>query len=256
MRYFIILLFASFSHLLVRAQSSARDYYELRIYTTTSSDQGNRLDQYLKDGLLPALHRAGIKNVGVFKPVSDTSSQHPLYVLIPYRSLNDIENIPSKIEKDNKYLSDASDYINSAYNNLPYQRMEKIILKAFPGSPHLQVPQLSSPKKDRVYELRSYEGPTEKLHEAKLKMFNTGGEIGLFKRLGFNAVFYSEVLAGHHMPNLMYMTTFENMQARDSHWKSFNEDPQWVKLKADKQYENTVSHSDISLLHPTDYSDL
>jgi hypothetical protein len=36
-----------------------------------------------------------------------------------------------------------------------------------------------------------------------------GGEVPLFVRLGFNAVFYGEVIVGSHMPNLMYMTTFE-----------------------------------------------
>jgi hypothetical protein len=33
-------------------------------------------------------------------------------------------------------------------------------------------------------------------------------------------VFYAEVLSGLRMPNLMYMTSFENKEDRDAHWKT------------------------------------
>jgi hypothetical protein len=88
-----------------------------------------------------------------------------------------------------------------------------------------------------------------------VKMFNTGDEVGIFDRLGFNAIFYAEVLAGRSMPNLMYMTSFNDMASRDQHWKAFGDDPAWNKLKADKQYDNTVSHIDIWFLSPAEYSD-
>ena len=86
-------------------------------------------------------------------------------------------------------------------------------------------------------------------------MFNDGDEIGLFKRLGFNATFYGEVIAGSKMPNLMYMTCHENKNARDSNWKAFVEDAQWKKLSSMGEYQNTVSHMDIHFLYPTDFSD-
>ena len=38
-------------------------------------------------------------------------------------------------------------------------------------------------------------------------------------------MFYASVLAGARMPNLMYMTTFENQAERDAHWKTFGDDP-------------------------------
>ena len=125
------------------------------------------------------------------------------------------------------------------------------------GVPALaQMGKLTGDKKSRVYELRSYESPTEKLYRTKVKMFNVGDEVGIFNRLGFNAIFYAEVLAGKKMPNLMYMTSFESMEERDAHWKAFGSDPEWEKLKADKQYDNTVSHIDITFLYPAEYSDL
>lgn len=239
------------------ANSPEREFYEIRIYQFTNAGQEQIIDLYLKDALIPALHRAGIKKVGAFKPIgNDTASIRKAYILIPYHSLIELDAIDGKLEKDKTYLDAGSDYINAAHNNPPYTRFAKIILKAFTGSPVMSTPDLSGSRKERVYELRSYEGGTEKLYKTKLKMFNTGDEIGLFKKLGFNAVFYGEVLAGTAMPNLMYMTTFKNQQSRDEHWKSFVDSPEWNKLKADKQYDNTVSHTDITFLYPTEYSDL
>ena len=133
--------------------------------------------------------------------------------------------------------------------------MENIVLHAFELAPKMNVPNLTSPKSDHVYELRSYESGTEKLYRNKVQMFNQGGEVKLFDRLKFNAVFYAEVIAGSHMPNLMYMTSFENMQERDAHWKTFGTDPEWKQLSGLPQYQKNVSKADIMLLRAADYSD-
>jgi hypothetical protein len=87
-------------------------------------------------------------------------------------------------------------------------------------------------------------------------MFNEGGEIPLFKRLEFNAVFYADVINGSHMPNLMYMTSFENMAEREAHWKAFFADDAWKKLVVLPEYQHNVSKAEIFLLHATDYSEL
>ena len=105
------------------------------------------------------------------------------------------------------------------------------------------------------YELRSYEAPTEEYYKRKVDMFNAGGEVILFDRLGFNAVFYAEVLSGPTMPNLMYMTTHENQETRDANWKNFVDSPEWTKLKVMPKYQNTVSKNVTLFLYPTEYSD-
>ncbi len=54
----------------------------------------------------------------------------------------------------------------------------------------------------------------------------------------------------------MYMTSFENMASRETHWKEFVESPVWIAMKAKVEYQTpNVSHIDINLLYPTDYSD-
>jgi len=234
----------------------AREYYQITIYHFSSVEQEKVLDNYLQNALLPALHRIQINNVGVFKAWSnDTASAKLLYMFLPVKSLDMLTRIPDKLKKDNSYNIAGADYINATHNNPPYLRIETIILRAFPLAPQMQTPALQSSKKERVYELRSYESATEKKFENKVEMFNAGDEIGLFKRLNFNAIFYASVIVGSKMPNLMYMTSFENRTDRDEHWKTFVNDPYWKKLSSMPEYQNNVSHIDITFLHPVEYSD-
>lgn len=234
-----------------------RDFFEIRIYHFANKDQEAIVDNYLKNAYLPALHRNNIKSVGVFKPIgNDTAANRRIFVLIPYKSLNHFADIQAKLDKDKAYNEAGSEYINAPYNKPVYTRMETILLRAFEGMTSLAKPQLDDTREDNVYEMRSYEGHTEKIYRNKVEMFNKGDEVGLFKRLGFNAVFYGEVLAGSKMPNLMYMTSFNNMQERDKHWKAFFDDPQWKKLAADPKYQRNVSKNEITFLRATDYSDL
>lgn len=233
-----------------------QEIYQLTLYQYKTAAQEAILDTYCKDALLPALHRLGYKNIGVFKALAnDTSAVKNMYVYLPLKKLDDQLSLNQKLNADTAYLSAGALYLDALYTAPPYTRMEVMVLKAFPLAPQMQLPVLSGPKNERVYELRSYESATEKIFRNKVKMFNEGDEIGLFKRLNFNAVFYSEVIAGSHMPNLMYMTCFENKADRDAHWKSFGSDPYWKTLSAMPEYQHNVSLNDTRFLRPTDYSD-
>ena len=238
------------------ADKTKRDFYRLTVYHFNSAAQEKTLDNYLQNALLPALHKLNIKNIGVFKNHSnDTLADKTLYVLVPMQSLEDVVNVPGKLLVDKDHNAAGAEYIDAVYTTSPYTRMETILLHAFSLAPRLQLPALKGSRKERIYELRSYESATEKIYQNKVKMFNDGDEIGLFKRLNFNASFYGEVLAGGKMPNLMYMTCHENKAARDANWKAFVDDPYWKKLSAMPEYQHNVSHIDISFLYPTEYSD-
>jgi hypothetical protein len=234
----------------------AREFYQITIYHFTNATQEKVLDNYLQNALLPALHHIKINNVGVLKGwANDTAVDKSIYVITPLHSLDLLTKITDKLKKDESFNGLAAEYLNAAYNSPPYSRKETILLQAFPLAPQLQPPSLNSSRKERVYELRSYESATENKFDNKVQMFNQGDEIGLFKRLNFNAIFYGSVMAGSKMPNLMYMTSFENKKDRDEHWKTFGSDPYWKKLSAMPDYQNNVSHIDITFLYPADYSD-
>jgi len=240
----------------VSSAKKEREFYQLTVYHFRDAAQEKMLDTYLQNALLPALHKINFKNIGVFKNHSnDTITDKTLYVLVPIKSVEDVMKIQSKLTKDKDYLAAGSEYLNAVYTAAPYSRMETILLHAFSLAPELQLPKLNGVRRDRIYELRSYESATEKIFKNKVQMFNEGDEVGLFKRLNFNASFYGEVVAGGKMPNLMYMTCHENKPTRDANWKKFVDDPYWKKLSGMPEYQHNVSHIDISFLYPTEYSD-
>jgi hypothetical protein len=121
--------------------------------------------------------------------------------------------------------------------------------------PEFRVPSYTTPRKDRIYELRSYESATETKAAKKIEMFNEGGEIGIFEKVGSNAAFYAKVLYGSRMPRLMYMTTYADMKSHDDHWIAFRNSVEWKTLSGKEEYKNSTSKTNPYLLHPTDYSD-
>ena len=254
---FIIALSIVFSSTELSAAPSAKNsaYFVLKVYHYKNSIQEASLDSFLQYKYLPFLHSSKLNNIGVFKAIAnDTAGDKTMYVFIPFQSLQQWEKFaPTSIEPT---ITGDGNYVSTSYNNPVYTRFETILLKAFPSMPPVAPSKLTRPKSERVYELRSYEGPTEKYFRSKVKMFDQGGEIPLFARLGFNGVFYSEVVFGSKMPNLMYMTSFDNMQSREDHWKAFSADPEWKVLAAKPEYQHNVSKNEIVFLRPTEYSEL
>jgi len=232
------------------------EYYQLKTYTFDTDEQAQMTDRYLKDAFLPGLKRLGINQIGVFKPRQDAAdTTKKTFVLIPLSSLEQLNPLEEALSKDESYMTAGNEYIAATYDQPPYKRIESTLLKAFEEMPVMKTPALDGPRSERIYELRSYESPTEALYRNKVDMFNAGGEVTLFDRLQFNAVFYAEVISGSKMPNLMYMTTFSDMESHDAHWDAFRNAPEWLTLKDMPKYLNNVSHADIMLLYPTDYSD-
>ena len=255
-RMFLFAIMFSILSPVAMAQKTTEEFYELKIYKLKTREQGDRVDAYLRNAYLPALHQSGIKNIGVFKPEeTDTTSGKRIYVLVPYTSMEQFLNSPELLAADKQHATNGKDYIDAVYTLPPYERIESILLKAFTGMPKMEPSALTTPRSERLYELRSYESASEKIHKNKVQMFNKGDEVGLFKQLGFNAVFYAQVVVGGQMPNLMYMTTFANRPSREEHWKAFREAPQWKQLSAMEEYQHNVSKNTIYFLRPTEYSD-
>jgi NIPSNAP protein len=252
-RLFSLIVFTAL--LFTSAKAFSNDVYEITVYHFKDAQQEVMLDTYLQTAYLPALHRKDKKSIGVFKPIAnDTSADKVIYLILRFKSFDEIQALQKALIKDTIYTEAGKSYLTASYQNPPYTRMEKIILKAFETSSTMNLPKLTSDKKEHVYELRSYESPTESYHINKVKMFNSG-EINIFTKLNFNAVFYGDVIAGSHMPNLMYLTCFENMVEREAHWKSFGDDADTKKMFAMDEYKNNVSKADIILMHAASYSD-
>jgi hypothetical protein len=256
----IIFLFLVGISSMAMAQSSKpskdKNFFELKVYEYKTAQQQAVIDQFLADAYLPYLHKQGIEKVGVFTGIAnDTAALKKLYVLIPYKRLADIPKITKAMFLDAAVAEKGSAYLNATSEAPAYDRIVNYFLEGFRLAPGLMLPKLKGDVADKVYELRSYEGASEKKYWKKVEMFNEGGEIDIFSRLNFNPVFYAEVISGPTMPNLMYMTSFESKADRDAHWQSFKDDAQWKALSAKKEYEKTVSKNVTLFLRATPYSD-
>lgn len=241
---------------IVSMQAQKTDYYLLKTYHYSSDEQGKRLSDYLEKAYVPALHEIGFSQIGVFTKIGNDTAEHKsMFMLVPGRNLTAILEIEDRLADNKMHLKNGMDYWNTSHNQPVYDRIESSLLKAFKMHPRMELPQLKGARSERVYELRSYEGASEKLYRKKVEMFNEGGEIAIFDALNFNAVFYAETLVGARTPNLVYMTTFESMEDRDDHWDAFRDYPAWKELSAKEEYKNTVSKINIHLLTPTHFSD-
>ncbi len=228
-------------------KATTREFYELRTYTLKNEEQQKLVEAYFENAAIPALNRQGIKNVGVFTELKP-SRQSRLYALIPYKSVDEFTGVWEKLNNDKAYIQSGAAYLNAPATEPAYERIESSLLKAFSHMPQLQAPA----KQQRIFELRRYEHASEAAGKKKLEMFNDAGEVDIFKRLGFNPVFFGETLIGELRPNLVYMITFDDMAAHDSHWKAFGGDPEWKKISAIPDYADAklVSHITSTMLVP------
>lgn len=247
----ILFLWATLSLVAQKKQ----EYFQIKTYTFKTAEQLNTTEKYLENAYLPALKAEKIKKVGVFKEhVKNEGAIPKLVIVIPFTSLFQFEGLENAIANNKKHLKRGEAYLNAAHDNAPYERISSVLLKGFKDMPFLSPSKTEGERSKRVYALRSYESATEAIYANKLEMFNKGGEIKLFKKLDFNAVFYGEVLIGPKMPNLMYMVSFDNAESEKAHWAAFIQSDKWKKLSKDPKYQNNLSHIDNLSLYPTEYS--
>jgi len=251
----ILCLFSAPAFLNAKAPAKQM-YYEIKIYRISQASQGTTIDMYLKDAFIPAMHRAGVYNIGVFKPVeADTAYGKLIYVFIPYKTADQYFKIIGVLDKDQVYQQAGKEFLDAPVTTPPFTRYESVFMKAFAFMPQLKVFKYDTPPAQRIYELRSYESATEAKALKKIHMFNEGGEIAIFEKVGSNAVFYGQVLFGSQKPRLMYLTTYADMKSHDEHWAAFRNSPEWKALSSKEEYKSTTSKTKAFLCHPTDYSD-
>ena len=251
---------ASAAGLATATQSSAaengdkpgREFYELRLYHLRRGAKQKLFDDFYREAAIPAMNRNGINPVGVFNVMAGPDSP-TMYVLLPHKSIEAFVTAYDRVRSDSEYQKAGAEFINAPPTDPSYLRVESSLMAAFESIPKLEVPE----KKGRIFELRTYESHSKKANKKKIEMFNKG-EIGIFRRVGLQPVFFGETLIGPKLPNLIYMLTFENMAAHDKNWGAFGADPEWKKLSTTPGYTDPEIVTNISnvFLRPTAYSQI
>jgi hypothetical protein len=241
------------------AQASAgkaREYYELRKYRLQQGPQGKLLQTYLADALIPALNRMGFSPIGAFN--LDLGPETPaLYLLIPSSTLESLVTAELQLAKDEEFMKAAAPFWSAPATAPGFERIESSLMIAFEGWPRLVVPPVTAQHGKRVFQLRTYESPSQQDHVVKVDMFHHG-EFEVFQRAGFWQVFFGDTLIGPRLPQLTYMISFSDISEIDVKWDAFRSDPQWKKLSALPKYSSEAIVSNISnlILRPTSFSQI
>jgi hypothetical protein len=236
-------------------RTGTREYFELRCYRLKPDASRTLLEGYLQNALIPALNRAGIKAVGVFSE-PEAKDGAAIWVLIPHTSMDSVARVTSALNAEPAVLGAAGEYLSSPTKANPaFDRIDTWLLLAFAGMPQLAVPALAKEGKARIFEMRTYESFSEATGHKKVEMFNAG-EIGSMQDVDLSPVFYGEAIIGRDLPHLTYMLCSPDRATHDKNWKRFTQHPVWLKLKADKQYDDTVSKITSRFLVPASFSQI
>jgi len=241
---------------------AARTHYELRTYELRNDLDVGRTHQFFERHLVPALRRAGAGSIGVFLPESGLA-QPALVLLVPYPSLAEVGAAAERLAADAAFRAASDTWERGAgptpgsRAGLPYVRYDVALYRAFAGHPRLEVPPATAGRPPRLFELRTYEAPSDAGLRAKVAMFDQE-EIRIFRDSGFAPVMFGEAVAGTRLPHLTYLVGFDSMAARGAAWGRFGAHPDWQRVRVRPGWTDpeTVSTIRAAFLRPAGYSDV
>jgi hypothetical protein len=224
----------------------AREFYHLRRYTLQAGPQTKLTESYFGDALIPALTRMGMGPIGAFR--LDIGPETPVdYLLIPGASVETLAELDLHLAEDADFLKAADPFWNATAAAPAFQRVESFLLAAFEGWPKLTPPASSAAKAKRIFQLRTYESPSNADHVRKIEMFHSG-EFEIFTQAGCHPVFFGDTLIGARMPSLTYMLSFADAAELDARWDVFRNDPAWKKLSTSPRYSSDQLVTNITNL--------
>ncbi len=236
--------------------SPRREFYQLRRYNLLSGPQLKLTESYFSSALIPALARLGLGPVGAFK--LDIGPETPAYyLLIPGPSIETLAELDLRLPVDAEFLKAADPFWNATAAAPAFQRADISLLAAFEGWPKLTPPPAAATKAKRIFQLRTYESPSDGEHVRKVEMFHSG-EFEIFLGAGFHPVFFGDTLIGSRMPNLTYMLSFADLTELDAKWDVFRNDPAWKKLSSNQRFsfDSIVTNITNLILSPLDCSQI
>jgi hypothetical protein len=236
--------------------AKGRLYYELRRYQFSNGPQKKLCDDFFQSALIPAANRLGITPVGAFNLAIGPETP-TIYVLLPSPSPETVVNLEARLAQDPEYMKTGAAFLNAPATAPAFNRLESSLMIAFEKIPSLTLPASTAKNESRVFELRTYQSPSDQDHKRKIEMMQSGEE-AIFANAGFSQVFYGDTLIGPRLPNLTYMLSYESVAVRDKVWSAFANAPDWKALQAQPRYafESIVSSITNVILTPTPYSQI
>ena len=233
-----------------------QQYFEWITYHLPLGSRQGWVAQYYRDVAIPALNNAGLNNIGVFN-VRHGINNPTLHVIIPHPSMESIVTMNERLLEDKSFVEAGSRFLSSPTNEMAFVSIEKTIMKAFTHLPEVQIPRQKQANRSRIFQVRVYEAPSLTGSKRKIHMFNEGGEIAIFKKVGLQPILFGETIAGNMMPNLLYILAFDDFADMSRAWDTFRVDPDWVKLRSDPYYTpDPVTRINDWIWTPTQFSQI
>ena len=235
-------------------EPAKQEFIEVRKYIVKDADKRVKLVEVLDKALIPALNRQGIKPVGVLVPIArDAKYARNVFVVIPHQTAESFVAANAKLVADTEYRKDAAPIFETTSKDPVYMDCETFFLYGFPTMPTVELSELGP---ERVFELRHYRSFNIERNAAKIKMFDQGGEIPIFRETGLNPIFFGNVIAGNRMPALLYMIGCPSLDKHAEAWGKFGAHPKWREIRALPEYADTATEIDNVILIPSSGSQI
>jgi hypothetical protein len=110
------------------------------------------------------------------------------------------------------------------------------------------------PQTAKIYDMRVYKANPGKLNALNARFRDHTCRI--FTKHGMKLIgFWTPSEGADAKDTLIYIVAFPNLEAQKKAWKSFWDDPEWKKVKADSEKDGVlVKEMKSTLLRATDYS--
>ena len=231
----------------------AKQYIELLTFTVADLDKKALLIETLDNALIPALNRQRVRPVGVFYTNATINGGNAdfdlnVFVLAGYNSSEAFRSSKDNLLTDEEYLRAAAPILEATSRNPVYTALKSSLFYGFDECPAIEVPTLAP---SRVLQLRIYRSFNLERNAAKVHMFDVGGELPLFRKVNMHPVFFGTALAGDQMPNLSFILSFEDNEARLAAWDAFRTSPEWEAMKDLPMYADTATEITNVLLKPS-----
>jgi len=198
--------------------------YTFEQYYLKNSSQGSRLHAWLEEAWLPAYTRLTGKRAALVLDAIVAGHLPQVAVVAEWDSYAQWRDSWASIRSDADMRA-ALDYWED-HREPPYEHFTQSLLEGTSYSPVLK----PGGEKPRIFELRVYHAPTYRQLDALHDRFE-GPEIPIFHRCGIHPVLYTSALFGEMMPNLVYFTPFDSLDARETAWVKFQADEEWIRVR-------------------------
>lgn len=231
------------------AETAGPAYYELRTYELRNDLPVAKFHAFLEKVWLPAVKPSVSGPVGVFN-VALGQPTPSVVVLLEYPS-------PAALKANTELTAAQAAWVAEwkqfEMAGMPWLRCQSQLFRAFDGHPRLEKPAVNP--QGHYFELRCYESADNFRAAAKIQMFNLE-EIKIFRECGILPVFFGEAMIGSRLPHLTYMVAYADPVAREQAWDKFRVHPDWVRIRDDPRWADTVSSISASFLRAAPYSEI